>query len=198
MIELLVIGATLLVAAGASGAQAHRRTRAARVLAHYAHTRELRLIPAPKRPRGSSPRVEGIHEDIVFTVDFYRLGGNLRSRVTATGKGRSPQLVVAQRSSFSRTFASATNGSVRSTEDAAFDKAFRVTCPAAEDIEALGADTRKDILFLDARSDVWLDANGSRVVLSWAGIETNPRFFDAARDAVCAIAAAQRSDSPYR
>jgi hypothetical protein len=196
MIELLVVGATLLVAAGASGAQAHRRTRAARVLAQYAHVREHRFIPAPKRPRGSSPRVEGTRDDVAFVLDFYRLGGNLRTRVCVLTKGRAPKIIVAQRSAFSRTFDS-DRGAV-TMGDESFDRAYRVTCNAVEDAEVLGPETRKSLLRLDRRSDVWLESNGSKVVLSWAGIEMDPLCFDAARDAVCNIASAHRPDSPYR
>src|SRR5688572_19835472 len=197
MIELLVIGATILVAAGASGAQAHRRTRAARTLAQYAHVRDHRFIPAPRRPRGSSPRVEGTRDDVAFVLDYYRLGGNLRTRVVCNlTKGRAPKLVVAQRSAFSRTFGS--DAGAVPTGDEPFDRAYRVTCSAPEDAEVLGPETRRCILRLDRRSDVWLESNGAKVVLSWAGIETDPLCFDAARDAVCNIAAAHRPDSPYR
>lgn len=95
MIELVVIGATLALAAGASGAQLHRRYAAARVFASYATSRRHVFVPAPSESPRASPRVEGVHEGVRFVIDLYKLRDMVRTRVSANvAHGMAPRFDV--------------------------------------------------------------------------------------------------------
>ncbi|MBX3210246.1 MAG: hypothetical protein KF764_34760 [Labilithrix sp.] len=194
MIELLVLGATLTIAAWATGAQAHRRSVASRALDQYARSRGLVFVPPPATPRGASPRVVGSKEDVPYVVDLVRLGGEMRTRISATApRGRTPVLSVLQRGVFTLAKEPAPG-----LGDAAFDEAFVVTSGSAHDAEGLRPATRA-LLFLDKeRRGVWLSSDGLRVALSWRGTESDPLVLDAARDAAVAIATWHLPESPYR
>lgn len=176
MLELVVIGATLALAAGASGAQLHRRHVAARVLAQYATSRQHVFVPAPASPRGASPRVEGERGDVRFVVDLYRLGGVVRTRVsTLVGHGQLPNVSVVKKRGV-----------------------YVMKTPTPDDEDAVRHHAGEALRLLERRDDVCLACDGSRVSLSWRGIETSPLLLDAARDAVASLATLRRPHAPYR
>lgn len=176
MLELVVIGATLALAAGASGAQLHRRHLAVRVLAQYATSRQHVFVPAPSSPRGASPRVEGERGDVRFVVDLYRLGGIVRTRVSAqAAHGQLPKLKLVKRRG-----------------------GYVVDAATPDDEDAVRHHAREALRLLERRHDVCLACDGSRVAISWQGIETSPLVLDAARDAVAALVSLRRAHAPYR
>lgn len=176
MLELVVIGATLALAAGASGAQLHRRHLAARVLAQYATSRQHVFVPAPDSPRGASPRVEGERGDVRFVVDLHRRDGMVCTRVSSLAShGQMPRLSIVR-----------TRG------------VYVMKTPTPDDEEAVRHHTREALRLLERRDDVLLVCDGSRIALSWRGVETSPLLLDAARDAVASLVALRRSRAPYR
>ncbi|MBX3211536.1 MAG: hypothetical protein KF850_05845 [Labilithrix sp.] len=194
MIELLVIGATLTIAVWAAGAQAHRRSVASRALDRYAQSRGGVFVPPPASPRGASPRVVGTQDDVPYVVELVRLGGEVRTRLTATPpRGRAPVLSVLQRGMFTTT-----KQATLRLGDEAFDRAYLVTGGAAHDAEALRV-AKGALLFLDDRCrGVWLSADGAKIAASWIGAESDPLVLDAARDAVVALAGLHLPEAPYR
>jgi hypothetical protein len=193
MIELLVIGATLTIAAWATGAQAHRRSAASRALERYARSRGLLFVPAPPSPRGASPRVLGEKDELRYAIDLFRLGDEVRTRVScASARGRAPVVSASQRGAFAWNRPSAVR-----LADTAFDAAWIVTAGAAEDIEALRAVLRP-LSFFDRRRGVWLSSDGTKTALSWRGMESDPLVLDAAREVVLTVASWHRPDQPYR
>jgi len=194
VIELLVLGATITIAVWAAGAGAHRKTNAARALDRYAASRGLVFAPAPEKPRGASPKVSGAKEGIPYVFDLYRLGGEMRTRIsTDAPRGRAAVLSVGQRGAFNWK-----SKAVLELGDDAFDRAYVVMLGSDEDGEAL-RDARVALLVLDAlRAGVWLRSDGHKVTLSWRGLESDPVVLDAARDALVLIAARHRPGMPYR
>jgi hypothetical protein len=173
LIELVVIGATLALAAGASGAQLHRRIVASRSLAAYATSRRHVFVPAPEAPRGASPRVEGKREGVAFAIDLYKLRDIVRTRVSANVVcGRLPRFEILR------------------------GRFLTETPDDADSIRHHAGDAMKA---LRSRRGVVLSSDGTRVAFAWEGIETNPLLLDAARDAVTALAQMHApASSPYR
>lgn len=173
MIELVVIGATLALAAGASGAQLHRRILAARSLAAYATSRRHVFVPAPESPRGASPRVEGKRDDVAFAIDLYKLRDIVRTRVSANVVcGRLPRFEIAR---------------------------GRILTETPDDADSIRHHAGDALKALKSRRGVVLSSDATRVAFTWEGIETNPLLLDAARDAVTALAQMHApSSSPYR
>lgn len=198
MLELVVIGGALaLVALRATVVERHRRALAGRTLESYARARGYRFVAA-SRTGAPSPTVRGEKDEVPFTIDLFRLNGQLRTRVSAPiTRGRTPRLSVLQRGSLSRALGAREPGETP-LDDAAFDRAYRVTGAEAEDARAVLVQARRPLLLLDERAEVWLASDGSRVTLTLAGIETAPIFLDAARDVVAIAASWHRPDAPYR
>jgi hypothetical protein len=173
LIELVVIGATLALAAGASGAQLHRRILASRALAAYATSRRHVFVPAPDAPRGASPRVEGKRDEVPFAIDLYKLRDIVRTRVSANVVcGRLPRFEITR---------------------------SRALTETPDDAESIGHHAGDVLKALRSRRSVVLSSDGTRVALTWEGIETNPLLLDAARDAVTALATLHApASSPYR
>lgn len=173
MIELVVIGATLAFAAGASGVELHRRVLASRSLAAYATSRRHVFVPPPDAPRGASPRVEGRRDEVAFTIDLYKLRDVVRTRVSANVVcGSLPRYEVTRR---------------------------RIVAETPDDADAVAHQARDVLEALRARRDVLLSSDGARVALSWEGVETNPLLLDGARDAVAALATMRAATrTPYR
>lgn len=196
MIELVVLGATLALAAGASGARLRRRIMAARTFERYARWRSHTYVPAP---RGSaSPRVEGTKDEIAFALDLVRVRGHVRTRATAAvAKGPGAKIAIVQRGHVSRALGKASDDAV-DVGIASFDAAYRVhgmlPTEAREWLEA----TLAHLVCLDERRDVWLGSDGAKVTLMWSGVEPNPVLLDAARDLVVSLAAWHRPEAPYR
>lgn len=196
MIELVVLGATLAIAAGASGAQARRRRLAARTLERYAKWRSHLFVPAPRGKE--SPRVEGTNNDVSFTVDLVKVSGHLRTRVRApVSKGPGPKIAVVQRGAMGRALR------VRSADETvvgldAFDNAYRLHGMAPDEARAWLEESLAHLVCLDERNDVWLGSDGGTVTLAWAGVEMNPLLIDAARDLVVSLASWHRPEFPYR
>jgi hypothetical protein len=196
MIELVVLGATLAIAAGASGAQARRRILAARTLERYARWRSHLYVPAARRK--DSPRVEGTKTDVAFTIDLVKIKGHLRTRVRApVTKGPGARIAVVQRGSLGRALRTKGGGEVEVGIEA-FDRAYRVHGMAPNEARAWLEGTIENLVCLDERSDVWLGSDGATVTLAWGGVEMNPLLLDSARDVVVSLASWHRPDFPYR
>src|SRR3954451_10071233 len=101
MIELVVLGATLALVAGGSGARARRRIGAARTLERYATWRDHTFVPAARRKE--SPRVEGTKNEVAFTIDLVKVSGILKTRVRApVAKGPGAKVAIVQRGGIAR------------------------------------------------------------------------------------------------
>ena len=196
MIELVVLGATLAIAAGASGAQVRRRILANRTLERYAKWRAHLFVPAPRGKE--SPRVEGTRGDVSFIVDLVRISGHLRTRVRApVTKGPGARVAIVQRGGIGRALGT------RSADETevgieAFDNAYRLHGMAADEARAWLQESLAHLVCLDERSDVWLGSDGATVTLAWGGVEMNPLLIDAARDLVVGLASWHRPEFPYR
>jgi hypothetical protein len=195
MIELVVLGATLAIAAGASGAQARRRVHAARALERYAHWRSHLYVPGAGK---ASPRVEGVKNEIAFTLDLVRIGGRLRTRATAPViKGPGARVAIVQRTGLARALRGRDeNESLVGIQ--AFDDAYRLHGMSPDEARTWLEESMKDLVCLDERSDVWLGSDGATVTLAWSGVERNPMLLDSARDVVVSLASWHRPEFPYR
>ena len=196
MIELVVLGATLAIAAGASGARVRRRILAARTLERYATWRSHLFVPAPRG--AESPRVEGTKNSVAFTVDLIKISGHLRTRVRApVTKGPGPRVAVAQRGAFGRALRTRAADETEVGIEA-FDVAYRLHGMAADEARVWLEESLAHLVCLDERSDVWLGSDGATVTLAWGGVEMNPVLIDAARDLVVSLASWHRPEFPYR
>jgi len=196
MIELVVLGATLAIAAGASGAQARRRMLAARTLERYAKWRSHLYVPGAQRK--DSPRVEGTKDDVAFTIDLVKIRGNLKTRLRApVSKGPGAKLAIVQRGAFGRALRTRDEAEVEVGIEA-FDRAFRVHGMAPDEARAWLEASMENLVILDERSDVWLGSDGATVTLAWSGVEMNPLLLDAARDVVVSLSRWHRPEFPYR
>ncbi len=196
MIELVVLGATLAIAAGASGAQLRRRILAARSLERYAKWRAHRFVPAARG--NESPRVEGTKSDVLFSIDLVKVKGHLRTRVHAPVlKGPGARIAIVQRGAMGRALG-ARGADETPVGVNAFDDAYRLHGMDADLARDWLVESLAHLVCLDERSDVWLGSDGSTVTLAWAGVEMNPLLIDAARDLVVSLATWHRPDSPYR
>lgn len=196
MIELLVIGATLSVAAWAYGAQAHRRSTASRALERYAESRHLHFVPA--LTRDASPVVVSAKNDVEVRIDLFKLGQQPRTRAWASPKLADPHgcgvMSVAERGAFS-----IPHPSRQKIGHPEFDDVYILANGDQEDVDRLH-DTIPTLLLLQARGrrGVWLIRDSQRVALSWLGMESDPLILDAAREVVGAVAAWDRRSLPYR
>lgn len=199
MIELIVIGATLAIAAGASGAHARRRVMAARTLERYAKWRAHMFVPG--KGRKDSPRVEGTKNDVSFTIDLVKISGHLRTRVrAAVTKSSGARIAVVQRGALGRALRTRTKPQDDEVEVGieAFDNAYRMHGMAPDEAKAWLEESMKDLVCLDERTDVWLGSDGAMVTLAWGGVEMNPMLLDSARDVVVSLASWHRPEFPYR
>jgi hypothetical protein len=196
MIELVVLGATLALAAGASGAQMRRRIHASRTLERYAQWRSHLYVPA-KRTK-ESPRVEGTKSDVAFTIDLVKISGNLKTRVRApVTKGPTAKVAIVQRGSIGRALRLRAEDELLVGLDA-FDQAYRFHGMAADEARAWLEGAMESLICLDERHDVWLGSDGATVTLTWSGVEMNPLLLDSARDVVVSLACWHRPEFPYR
>lgn len=196
MIELVVIGATLALAAGASGARARRRIVASRTLERYATWRSHSYVPAPRRKE--SPRVEGTKDDVAFTIDLVKIAGSIKTRVRApVTKGSSAKVAVVQRGALGRALRARAEGEVP-VGVPSFDHSYRLHGMVPDEARAWLEGSLQDLVCLDERSDVWLGSDGATVTLTWAGVEMNPLLLDAARDLAVSLAGWHRPEFPYR
>lgn len=196
MIELVVLGATLAIAAGASGAQVRRRILAARTLERYAKWRSHSFVPAALGK--DSPRVEGTTGDVSFIVDLVRISGHLRTRVRApVTKRPGARIAVVQRGGIGRALRTRRADETEVGIDA-FDNAYRLHGMAADEARTWLGESLAHLVCLDERSDVWLGSDGATVTLAWGGVEMNPLLIDAARDLVVSLASWHRPELPYR
>jgi hypothetical protein len=196
MIELVVLGATLALAAGASGARARRRVVAARTLERYARWRSHLFVPGARR--NESPRVEGTKGEAAFTIDLVKIRGQLRTRARApVTKGFGARIAIVQRSALGRALRRRTDGEIE-VGIATFDCAYRLYGMDPEEARAWLEGAMEHLVCLDERSDVWLGSDGATVTLTWGGVEMNPLLLDAARDLVVSLASWHRPEFPYR
>jgi hypothetical protein len=196
MIELVVLGATLALAAGASGAQVRRRIHAARTLERYAQWRSHLYVPAARAKE--SPRVEGTKGDVAFTIDLVKISGHLKTRVRArVTRAPGAKVAIVQRGSIGRALRLRADDEVVVGVDA-FDQAYRFHGMASDEARAWLEDAMKDLVCLDERHDVWLGSDGATVTLTWSGVEMNPLLLDSARDVVVSLASWHRPEFPYR
>jgi hypothetical protein len=176
MVELLALGGTLALAFAASWVDAQRRRTARRSLEQYAFSRLHRFAEGRAR---QGPRTWGSQANVAFTIDFCKVGGELRTRVCApaTRGGHGPRVRIAQRSRAAR-----------------FEDAY-----AVDGVEAGVASSCATALeTLSRRSAVVLASDGTRITLTWRGIETDPAVLDAAVVAVVAAATWHDPERPYR
>ncbi len=196
MIELVVLGATLAIAAGASGARVRRRIVARRTFERYATWRAHRFVPAARGE--ASPRVEGTKDDVAFTMDLVRVRGHVRTRVAAPVlKGPGAKITIVQRSPIARALDTRDEGTME-VGIAAFDGAYRIHGMVPDEARVWLETTLAHLVCLDERRDVWLGSDGATVSLLWSGVEMNPLLLDAARDVVVSLAAWHRPEVPYR
>jgi hypothetical protein len=196
MIELVVLGATLAIAAGASGAQVRRRVLAARTLERYATWRAHLYVPAARGKE--SPRVEGTKDEVRFTIDLVKVSGHLRTRVRApVTKGLGTKVAIVQRGALGRALRTRAPDEVAVGVEL-FDVAYRAHGMTPEEARAWLEGSAAHLVCLDARSDVWLGSDGATVTLTWSGVEMNPLLLDAARDVVVSLATWHRPERPYR
>ncbi len=189
MVEL-VTAAVVLSAVGwwASG-RTRRRIEASRVLDRYARSRGLVYVPA--REAAASPRVRGRFDDTDCVVDLYRLGGGIRTRISALA-ARQPgaRLFVVQRRSDAAVAITAVDPP--STPRTPWSPG-RVTSP-----RSFARPPPRSSGSTGATAGVRLRSEDGRVALSWRGIETDPLFVDAAAEIVAGIARTDAPDAPYR
>ena len=196
MIELVVIGATLALAAGASGARARRRIVASRTLERYAKWRSHAYVPAPRSQE--SPRVEGTTNDVTFTIDLVKISGHLKTRLRApVTKGTSAKVAVVQRGAIGRALRTRAHDELP-VGIPSFDHSYRLHGMVPDEARAWLEGSLEDLVCLDERSDVWLGSDGATVTLMWSGVEMNPLLLDAARDLVVSLASWHRAEFPYR
>jgi hypothetical protein len=196
MIELVVLGATLAIAAGASGAQTRRRMLAARTLERYAKWRAHFYVPGARRK--DSPRVEGTKDDVAFSIDLVKVRGNLKTRVRApVSKGPGAKLAIVQRGVLGRALRTRADDEVDVGIEA-FDRAYRVHGMSAEEARTWLETSMANLVILDERHDVWLGSDGATVTLLWSGVEMHPLLLDAAKDVVVRLARWHRPEFPYR
>lgn len=163
----------MALAAGASGAQLHRRILASRSLAAYATSRRHVFVPPPESPKGASPRVEGERDDVRFVIDLYKRRDIVRTRIAVdVTRVRLPRFELAL---------------------------GRLSTDTPDDAEAIRHLAGDALRTLRSRRGVVLSSDGARVAMSWEGVETNPLILDAARDAVTALASMRATTGlPYR
>ena len=126
-------------------------------------------------------------------VELYRLSGEMRTRVSAVrARGRAPVLSVLQRGAFT------IGDGTCSIDDARLDASYVVREGVAGDLEALRAAASALVFLDDRRKGVWVASDGTKVTVSWRGLESDPLVLDAARDVVVLIAGWHRSETPYR
>ena len=196
MIELVVIGATLALAAGASGARVRRRIVASRTLERYAQWRSHLYVPAARSKE--SPRVEGTKNDVSFTIDLVRVSGNLKTRVRVpVTKGPSARVAVVQRGALGRALRTRAEDEVP-VGIPSFDHSYRLHGMVPDEARQWLHGSLDGLVCLDERSDVWLGSDGATVTLTWSGVELNPLLLDAARDLAVGLACWHRSEFPYR
>lgn len=196
MIELVVLGATLTIAAAASGARARRRVAASRALERYATWRAHAYVPAPSAAQ--SPRVEGTRGDVAFTIDVVKISGRIETRVRArVSRTPSAKVAIVQRGALARALASRAEGEVE-VGLAAFDRAYALHGVDARDARAWLDASINHLVVLEARSGVWLASDGATVTLTWSGVETSPLVLDAARELAVSLAHWHRPELPYR
>jgi len=196
MIELVVLGATLAIAAGASGAQARRRVLASRTLERYAKWRSHLYVPGARGK--DSPRVEGTKDEVAFTIDLVKVRGSLKTRVRApVSKGPGAKLAIVQRGALGRALRTRADDDVEVGVEA-FDRAYRVHGMAPEEARTWLDTSMANLVILDERHDVWLGSDGATVTLLWSGVEMNPLLLDAASEVVASLARWHRPEFPYR
>jgi hypothetical protein len=192
VIELLILGATVAIAAWAAGASAHRRVSAARALDRYAAARGLVFKPAPDAR--ASPQVRGTAEGVPFVFDLYKLGEEVRTRITTESpRGHAATLQVGQRDAFVWG-----REPVLALGEERFDRAYVVMMGSAEDADVLKEVCDPLLVIHELRAGVWLRSDMHRVTLSWRGLESDPIVLDAARTALLTLATRHRPGTPYR
>jgi len=82
--------------------------------------------------------------------------------------------------------------------DATLERAYVVRTGTAEDVEALHAAASALAFLDDRRKGVWVASDGTKVSVSWRGLESDPLVLDAARDVAVRVAGWHRSETPYR
>jgi hypothetical protein len=194
MLELVVLGASVAAFAVASGVDMRRRRFAMRALERYALRRGLRFGPGTKR---TGPRVTAKKGDVELTIDFCRIRGELRTRVSApTTTGRAPRVAIVQRAGAPAIAARSAQPPPAPREG--FDELYRVLGMAPAEVPTLVVDCAAPLTVLARRSSVSLASDGSRVALTWRGLEDDLDLLDAALDAVAAAAAWHMPRAPYR
>ncbi len=174
MVEILVLGATLALAAGASGVEGWRRLAAARALDRFATWRGHHYAPPSPAVGAKSARAFGVRREARFAIDFCRIKGRPHTRVEVEAPaGRLARLDVVQR-----------RGAYI---------VYGLDPSDAAELHAAASASR-----LDDRRGVRLTSDGLHVTLVWAGLENDPIVLDSALDFALAAVRFERPDAPYR
>ena len=174
MVEILVLGATLVLAAGASGVEGWRRAAATRALDRFARWRGHHCAPPSPVVGVKSARAFGMRGESRFAIDFCRIKGRPHTRVEVDAPaGRLARVDVVHRRGAYIVYG--------------LDEAD------GDELRAAATSSR-----LEDRRGVRLSSDGARVTLVWAGLETDPMVLDSALDLALAAARFERADAPYR
>jgi hypothetical protein len=176
VLELVVLGATLALAAGASGVEGWRRIAATRALDRFARWRGHHFAPPKPEVGAKSPRAFGTRGGATFAIDFCRIRGRPHTRVEVDPPaGRLARIDVVRRRG-----------------------AYIVYGLDPADEDELRAASATSLARLDGWKDVRLSSDGARVTLVWAGLESDPMVLDSALDLAVAVARFERPSAPYR
>ncbi len=168
MVELIVVGATLALAAGASGIEGWRRIAAMRALDKFAQWKKCSY--APPRAESQTARAFGMRGGLAFAIDFCRVGGAPHTRVVVdSAAARLARITVQRRKS-----------------------AYIVHGLDAADTDALLSSCSK------LARDVTLTSDGRQVTVVWRGLETDPIAMDSALDLAIGASRFEQPDAPYR
>jgi len=168
VVELVVIGATLALAAGASGFEGWRRIAGARALDRFATWKKCSY--APPNAEAKSARAFGTREGLAFAIDFCRVDGKPHTRVVVDSAAARLARVTVQRRR----------------------GAYIVYGLDPADTEELLSSCSK------IERDVTLTSDGHRMSVVWRGLETDPIAMDSAVDLAIAACRFERPDAPYR
>jgi hypothetical protein len=168
VVELIVIGATLALAAGASGVEGWRRIAGARALDRFARWKSCSYAPPTQNVK--SARAFGTRAGIAFAIDFCRVRGTPHTRVVVDSPAARLARVTVQRRR---------------------DSYIVHGLDAADSGVLLSSCSKVD-------RDVVLSSDGRRVTVVWRGLETDPIVLDSAVDLAIAASRFERPEAPYR
>lgn len=178
MLEFVLASAAVVFGV-VKGIELHRRRTARRTLEALARVRRLRFVaPASER---MSPRVEGSWGRARVTIDYYRLDGELRTRVQAEDAPRT------------------LNAQIRLRSDEGSDlPRLRCDGPDGEAASRCLLEVARPMRLLEQRPHMSVVANGVGVTVSWATLESSLAHLEAACEIASTLSSWKGADTPYR